>query len=130
MNALLKEKLRREIVMDVLHKHGVTMDELLSRSRRTKFVDARVEIAARLYDLNFPIRRIGHLLDRDHSTVAYWLVRRRGGRIPQAVSPLPIEVRHHIENLAVEKRTTPTRVIIEWITERARIEIGQERSAA
>jgi hypothetical protein len=130
MNALAKEKQRRDIIMDVLHRHGVTMDELMSCSRRVKYVDARVEIAARLYDIGFPLRRIGYLLDRDHSTVAHWLNHRRGGRLPQVIYPVPVEVRRYIEDRAAEKRTTPTRVIVEWITERALTELKQARSAA
>lgn len=125
-----KEKKRHEIVLDVLHRHGVTMDELISRSRKEKFVDARAEIASRLADLSFSYNRIGKILHRDHSTVAHWLNHRRGGRLPQNLSPIPSEIRHCIEGIAAQRRTTAKQVVIEWLTERARFELEQARSAA
>jgi predicted transcriptional regulator len=125
-----KEKKRHEIILDVLHRHGVTIDELMSRSRREKFVDARVEIASRLVDLGLSYNRIGKILERDHSTVAFWLNHRRGGRLPQNLSPISADVRRCIEGIAAQKKTTAKQVVIEWLTERALFVLEQERSAA
>lgn len=125
-----RERKRHEIVLDVLHRHGVTMDDLTSRSRKAEFVDARVEIASRLVDLQFSYSRIGKILHRDHSTVAFWINHRRGGRLPQNINPIPPDVRHCIEGVAAQKRTTAKQVVIEWLTERARFELEQARSAA
>lgn len=125
-----KEKKRHEIILDVLHRHGLTMEELISRSRKEHLVDARVEVASRLVDLGFSYNRIGKVLERDHSTVAFWLNHRRAGRLPQAICPISLEVRRYIENLAVEKKTTAKLVVIEWLTERVQFELNQNRSAA
>ena len=125
-----KEKMRHEIILDVLHRHGVTRDELMSRSRREKYVDARVEIASRLADLGFSYNRIGKILDRDHSTVAFWLNHRRGGRLPINIAPISADVRRAIEGLAAQRRTTAKQIVIEWLTERAMFEIKRARIAA
>ena len=126
-----REKKRHEIVLDVLHRRGVTMDELLSKSRREKFVDARAEIASRLADLGYSYSKIGKILERDHSTVAFWLNHRKGGRLPQNITPIAADIRRFIEGVAAQRRTTAKLVVIEWLTDRAHFEINQQnRSAA
>ena len=125
-----KERQRHEIILDVLHRHGVTMDELMSRSRKEKLVDARVEIASRLVDIGFSYSRIGKILERDHSTVAFWLNHRRGGRLPQNLNPVSRDIRNYIEGVAAQRKTTAKQIVIEWITERASFEAGQNRSVA
>lgn len=125
-----KDKKRHEIILDVIHRRGVTRDELMSRSRRAAFVDARVEIAQRLAEIGFSYSRIGKILDRDHSTVCFWLNRRKGGRLPTNLSPISPDVRNLIEGIAAQRKMTAKHVVIEWLTERAQFELSQNRSAA
>lgn len=58
----------------VARDHGVSVEELLSRSRSTLCVDARRELYRRLKtELRWSANRIGRFVGRDHATVAHGL---------------------------------------------------------
>jgi hypothetical protein len=50
--------------------------------------------------------------------------------MPQNLGPISSEIRHCIEGLAAQRKTTAKQVVIEWLTERANFELEQARSAA
>lgn len=66
----------RVIFSEVCLKHGVTKEEVISTCRIRRVVFCRMEIAYRLRTettLSFP--QIGGVLQRDHSTVFYYVER-------------------------------------------------------
>lgn len=56
----------------VCHEHGVSLNQLLSDSRKRNVVRARHEAMQRLYtETNMTTAQIAGMLNRDHSTVSY-----------------------------------------------------------
>lgn len=131
-----KARLRQRIIAGVLHKHGLTEEELLGHSRGNDLVIARKEAAQKLFDAGFTPKRIATILNRDHSTVSFYfspnqkakLARMRAAR---TIAELPHDVRAVLTEYADANETTPRQVMIEWVTERARYEAdARARSAA
>ena len=75
------------IVREVADARGIVLPILLSPCRTGPLVDARAEAARRMRsELGYSLPRIGRLLQRDHTTVLYWLRdRRRSGSIAEGV---------------------------------------------
>jgi len=64
--------LLKNILLDVCAKHGVHPNDVVSQSRIEKYVFIRQEFILRCREetqASFP--RIGHVLNRDHSTIVY-----------------------------------------------------------
>jgi predicted transcriptional regulator len=56
-----------------LQKWNVTKRDVTGRFRDPHICKARVEIARALWNMDFSVTRIAKLLDRDHSTVSYYI---------------------------------------------------------
>jgi chromosomal replication initiation ATPase DnaA len=54
-------------------RHGVAVDDILSRSRKSKHVAARKEVMHLYRDAGFSLKQIGLALGRDHTTVLHGL---------------------------------------------------------
>lgn len=118
-----KEAHRREIIREVLVRNRMSTEDLTGAGRQERFVKARREIAFRLRsELDLTLKRIGQILNRDHTTVCYWLKNGRYGHIPQSISPLPPDVRRLILDRAEGSETMPIQIMLSWIVERARQE--------
>lgn len=65
----------REVIEEVAAKHGVSLFDLMRRCRLNKVVHARAEIAKRLDAQRFTVSEIGRLLNKDHTTIVYYLGR-------------------------------------------------------
>lgn len=127
-----KEILREQIISRVLIAHRICRSDLLGKCRDADLVAARKAIAHSLKAAGFGVRHIGRILHRDRSTIEHYL----GARVrvcmtlPNSLNIFPDDVRAAVAAVAMSERTTPAVVITEWITERARMELGQQRSAA
>ena len=59
-----------KIIQIVCEKHGISVIELLGSGRRSKIIDARVDIVLTLKDAGYSLLEIGIILGRrDHSTI-------------------------------------------------------------
>lgn len=68
----------RTIVQQVADKFGLTVEQLVSDSRRQHLVFARQELYWRLHmETTWSIARIGRFLDRDHTTVLHGIRKHR-----------------------------------------------------
>lgn len=93
-------------------RHGVTVDDIKSKSRKPKYSQARFEVYARLRDLGLSYPRIGQIVGRrHHSTVMAGVKRFRESngdvevfqvdfRKPDAVD----QVKRHIEYLKSKQK--------------------------
>lgn len=63
----------KPIIVFFMKKWGVNMRDLTGRYRQRQVVCARVEIARSLWNSEYSTVRIARLLQRDHSTVVYYL---------------------------------------------------------
>ena len=71
-------KIRRSVI----NKYKTNLGQLLGSSRAANVVNARKEIAARLRgELNMKIEDIGRMINRDHSTVMYYIKQAWGGAL-------------------------------------------------
>jgi hypothetical protein len=55
--------------------HGITRDELVGAGQSQAYVSVRRKVAAELNKRGWSTPQIGKLLNRDHSSVVYWLGR-------------------------------------------------------
>jgi chromosomal replication initiator protein len=61
-------------IIKVLDFNGITMQEIVKRSRKREYVDTRrLCIAILRYDYNWTLVKIGKLFDQDHSSVIHSL---------------------------------------------------------
>jgi chromosomal replication initiation ATPase DnaA len=59
-----------ELARAVAQKHGVSLNDVLGRSRRSTPTRARHELWARLYDEAIPtLSALGRVFERDHATI-------------------------------------------------------------
>jgi chromosomal replication initiation ATPase DnaA len=59
-----------ELARSVAEKHGVTLADLLGRSRKARPTRARHELWSRLYDDAIPtLSALGRVFERDHTTI-------------------------------------------------------------
>jgi hypothetical protein len=118
------------LIDSILKLRGVTRDEFHGRKRTKKFCDVRMEIANELRAMGFTVRRITILMDRDHSTVVWFLYpnirekRRLRSKenwhkysVLQKYEP---DVRAAVLKVARENDIEPNIIIAQWVTERAR----------
>lgn len=62
----------KDIIRQVARDHhGVTFDEIVSRSKAKAIMAARLDAIARLRANNFSVSAIGRLLNRDPSTITH-----------------------------------------------------------
>jgi hypothetical protein len=64
-----------QIICEVALKHGVGSTEVTSQCRSDRVVRARIEIAHELSALGFSPSRIGMMLNKDRSTIVFYLGR-------------------------------------------------------
>ena len=70
----------REIVNTVAMEHGVSVGQLLSPSRKRDVVVARACAIGRMRrELDMPLKAIGYVLGRDHSTLIHHLKKQEQG---------------------------------------------------
>ena len=70
----------REIVNTVAMEHGVSVGQLLSPSRKRNVVVARACAIGRMrHELDMPLKAIGYVLGRDHSTLIHHLKKQQKG---------------------------------------------------
>lgn len=62
-----------EDIIEVAAKRNLKIKDILSKSRKRKLFYARMEIAQRLRDKGYIIEDIASILNRDHSTIVYYL---------------------------------------------------------
>lgn len=131
-----KERIRREILADVLKRHFISKEEFFGRSQRRELCEARQDAAKRLRAANFSNRRIGQILKRDRSTIVYYfnpeMVERKRvrRRIYQVLESLEPEVRQVVGKMAEAEHVSPMLLLREWINERARFELEARARAA
>lgn len=127
-----KEIIRDQIIHSVLTARRISKRDLLSKCRDEDLVLARKEIAISLKKAGFGIRHIGRILKRDRSTVEHYLGSRlrTSALLPNSINRFPEDVRAIVAAKAQSEGTTPAEIVTGWITERARMELGQHRSAA
>lgn len=66
------------IQLEYCERYGITLDEMLGRSKRAPIVKARQEAMAQVrMRLGYSYPRIGRLFKRDHTT-ALWACRKHG----------------------------------------------------
>lgn len=61
-----------KIVQEICHKHGVTVNDVLSRRRDKKTLAARFECYKALRGMGLSFPKIGKIMNRDHSTVCHF----------------------------------------------------------
>ncbi len=127
-----REMLRDQIISSVITPRRITKADLLGTCREEDLVSARKAAAIALKRAGFGIRHIARILHRDRSTVEHYLGLRVNARaaLPNSINRLPDDVRSILLAKAKYEGTTPAMIVTEWITERARMELGQHRSAA
>lgn len=82
----------REIIYTLAWKRGLDPADILGRSRKMKLLKVRIEIAKLLDARGYSSPQIGAILDRDHTTVIYYLGRgKRCAAKPRWKAP---KVRH------------------------------------
>lgn len=65
--------IEQEIISDVADIYGITVDNILSRRRLRKYVDARCVISYVLYYVKkATLADIGRALNRTHATIIYF----------------------------------------------------------
>lgn len=127
-----KDEIRDRIIHSVLVAHGISRADLLSTCRDSDLVMARKSAARSLRAAGFGTYHIGRILRRDRSTIEHYLgfrVRARAS-LPNSVACFPDDIRSVIWAAADAECTTPAAIVTQWITERARMETNQQRSAA
>lgn len=65
----------RQIIGEIAALRGVPLPLLTGRCRRYCVVSARIEIALKLNARGYSTTRIGMILQRDHTTIVYYLGR-------------------------------------------------------
>ena len=73
----------RAIIREVAATCAVTPGNIFTRCRTRAAVHARIEIAKRLRDRGYSTPQIGRVLNRDHTTIVYYL-----GTAKRTVAPL------------------------------------------
>jgi hypothetical protein len=63
----------RAIIREVAASHVVTLANLIGRCRSARVVHARVEVAKRLRARGYSTPRIGAMLNKDHTTIVFYL---------------------------------------------------------
>lgn len=61
----------RTAISAAAHAHGVTKEEILSRKKKRKYVQARYMAMRMLHDQGWSLGRIGRALGVHHTTVLY-----------------------------------------------------------
>jgi chromosomal replication initiation ATPase DnaA len=70
----LKKIIAEVIEIDVIcSRVGVSYEELLSKNRKREFVNLRIALAVRFRKRGIVLSKIGILLNRDHTTIIYYL---------------------------------------------------------
>ena len=63
-----------DIIQEVITLHDISLSDFLGKKRHHEIVVARKEVAKRLRaELNLSLNDIGRRLNRDHSTILYYL---------------------------------------------------------
>lgn len=127
-----KAETRDSIIHSTLAAHGISKADLLGLCRDADLVVARKSAARSLKAAGFSVCHIGRILNRDRSTIEHYLGFRHPARasLPNSVSCFPDDVRRVICEAADNGCTTPAAIVAQWVTERARMELQQHRSAA
>lgn len=68
----------RDIVREVAAQYGVDEARILGKCRKEKVFRARIEIAKRLDARGYSTPRIGAILNKDHTTILFYLGRISG----------------------------------------------------
>lgn len=129
---MTKDEVRERIIHSALVAHRISRADLLGKCRDADLVMARKAVARSLKAAGFGVYHIGRILKRDRSTIEHYLGRRAHAHasLPNSVGCFPDEIRSVIWAAADAECTTPAAIVTQWITERARTELGQQRSAA
>jgi hypothetical protein len=127
-----KEQVRDRIIANTLAAYSISKADLLGMCRDSDLVVARKSVARSLKAAGFGVCHIGRILNRDRSTIEHYLGFRHPARasLPNSVSCFPDDVRRAICDAADNECTTPAAIVTQWVTDRARMEISQQRSAA
>jgi chromosomal replication initiation ATPase DnaA len=83
-----------ELASKIALEHHVTLEEMLSRSRRPPECDARFHFWAELYELIPSVTKIGDIVGRDHTSVSAGIRAHRGihrKSSPRVKAAKPIE---------------------------------------
>ena len=65
--------IEREIISDVADIYGITVDNILSRRRIRRYVDARAVVCYLLcFTQGFSTTEVGEVLNRSHSSIVYF----------------------------------------------------------
>ena len=80
---LTTAEIRKSIINDVLTRHEITMEQLISRSHKPDLVAARKDAAQLLFAAGFSQARIARILHKDDTTVAAYFNRRRRSKMRQ-----------------------------------------------
>lgn len=128
---------RLAIIIDsVTRVHGVTLDEIKGTSRAAYLVDARRDAACRLRAAGFTITRIAQILERDNSTIDYYVygkrkaTKRADARAAAMLFSVPEVTRETIKAVAEAEGVSIRTIVAEWLTERATYEHDARKRAA
>jgi hypothetical protein len=83
----------QQVIQDVAAKWGINPELIAGKCRRKRVVCARIDAAKRMKAAGYTATKIGKQLGCDHTTVLFYLGRRKGRKPPQPDWHAP-EVRH------------------------------------
>lgn len=84
------------------HEHGLTVEDVRSRSSTSRHVRVRRIFSKRLRDFDISFYRIGALLNRDHTTIIHYV------GTPDAPAPMPWTVAGEKKRDWLRKQATAT----------------------
>ncbi len=65
--------IEQDIISDVADMYGITVDNILSRRRIRRYVDARAVVCYLLcFTQGYSTTEVGKVINRDHSSVVYF----------------------------------------------------------
>jgi DNA-binding CsgD family transcriptional regulator len=81
----------RQLISEVAARHGATVELILQRRKPRRLLAARIEIAMALVARGYSCQRIGNVMNRNHTTVCYYLgrIRKRQPRLHPPRPPKP-----------------------------------------
>jgi hypothetical protein len=83
-------EITRAIIRDVAERHGTTPEEILSKRGPRRLLAPRIELAKLLTARGHSLPKVGRLMNRDHSTVAFYLIRLANKQpSPRSLAPRP-----------------------------------------
>ena len=65
----------KEIALEIVAEHGITVEELISRSRRLRLVAARKAFIKKCAKSGKQLSIVARFLQRDHTTISYHMER-------------------------------------------------------